>query len=331
MMQGTLADYLNRFAKLRRDSIPRRWSPTTYHRAPHKPLLLLAVMDLFAQGSITTNLIELTPELGELFTLYWARVMPPDRHGNIALPFFHLWNEREAFWHLIPQPGKEAILAAAHQIKSVNQLRELTLGARLDDDLYALLCVEESRNVLRAILIETYFAPEVRPRLIEQGIINAEAFQYSQELLEQARQQKIKEAVAEEERYRPAARDQGFRRAVVTAYNHRCAVCGIRMLTPDGHTAVDAAHIVPWSVSHNDDPRNGMSPCRLCHWTFDEGLVSVSLRYVVITSSQLAANDNVPGHLLTLAGRGIIGPVEQTLWPDLGALSWHHRNVFRKR
>jgi putative restriction endonuclease len=284
-------------------------------------------MDLFAQGTITSNLIEPNPDLGELFTLYWARVMPPDQRGNLALPFFHL--RSEGFWHLIPRQGKEPILAAARQIRSVSQLRDTVLGAQLDEELYEELCVEESRNLLRTVLIETYFAPEVQPALVEQGVINLEAFRYSQRLLEHARAQQITERLPEEEIYRPAARNQGFRRAVITAYNHRCALCGIRMLTPDGHTAVDAAHIIPWSVNQNDDPRNGMALCRLCHWTFDEGLVSVSPEYRVIISSLLTTADNVPGHLLTLTDRAIIGPVEQSLWPDLDALSWHRRNVFR--
>jgi putative restriction endonuclease len=322
-------DYIERFANLRTDASPARWAAATRHRAPHKPLLLLAIMDLFAQGTITFNLIELTPDLGVLFTLYWARVMPPDQHGNLALPFFHL--KSDGFWHLVSHPGKDSILAAARQIRSVNQLRDTILGAQLDDDLYTLLCVEESRDLLRAVLIETYFAPEMQLALVEQGAINIEAFRYSQALLEHARTQKVRERAVDEARYRPTARDQGFRHAVITAYDHRCALCGIRMLTPDGHTAVDAAHIVPWSVSHNDDPRNGMALCRLCHWTFDEGLVGVSSQYVVITSTQLAAAHNVPGHLVTLDGRGIIGPFEQYLWPDLDALSWHHRHVFRKR
>lgn len=247
--------YIHRFTHLRTDASPARWSVETHHRAPHKPLLLLAVMDLFAQGSITTNLIEIAPELGELFTLYWARVMPPDQRGNLALPFFHL--QSDGFWHLIPRPGKESILEASRQIRSVNQLRDTVIGARLDEELYQLLCVEESRNLLRTVLIESCFAPEVRPGLLEQGIINAEAFQYSLELLQHARSTQVKETIGEEEAYEPAVRDQGFRRAVVTAYDHRCALCGIRMLTADGHTAVDAAHVKPWSISHNDDPRNG--------------------------------------------------------------------------
>jgi putative restriction endonuclease len=328
-MQEVLADYLKRFTQLRTDTSPARWSAATRHRAPHKPLLLLAMMDLFTQGSINANLIEITAELGELFTLYWARVMPPDQRSNLALPFFHL--KSDGFWHLVPRPGKESFLAAVHQIRSVNQLQETVLGAELDDELYALFCVEESRNLLRAVLIETYFAPEIQPALVEQGAVNVEAFRYSQALLEQARIRQAKEGLADEEDYRPAARDQGFRRAVVIAYDHRCALCGIRMLTSDGHTVVDAAHLVPWNISHNDDPRNGMALCRLCHWTFDEGLVGVSSQYLVITSPQLAASHNVPGHLLTLAGRGIIGPTEKPLWPDVDALSWHRKHVFRRR
>jgi putative restriction endonuclease len=322
-----IEDYIKRFAKLHTDKKPH-WPSITFNRAPHKPLLLLALMDLFAQGSITTNLIELTPELGELFAIYWARVVPPGRPGNVVMPFFHL--KSEGFWHLVAQRGKEAILMAGYRPQSVNQLRETILGAKLDDELYALLCVEESRNVLRAVLIEKYFTLDVRKILVEQGAVNLEAFHYSRELLEQARTKQVQDHLVDEEEYQTAARDQGFRRAVVTAYDRRCALCGIRVLTPDGHTVVDAAHIVPWSLSHNDNPCNGMALCRLCHWSFDEGLFSVSSQYAVIASPQLSTNRNIPGHLITLVGRGILGPAEQSLWPDLDALTWHRHNVFRK-
>jgi putative restriction endonuclease len=44
------------------------------------------------------------------------------------------------------------------------------------------------------------------------------------------------------------------------------------MLTVEGRTVVDAAHIIPWSILHNDDVQNGIALCRICHWTFGEGL-----------------------------------------------------------
>jgi len=284
-------------------------------------------MDLFAQGEVTTNLIRLTPDLGDIFHLYCSRVMPPDWRCNIAMPFFHL--SREGFWQLKPLPGKESVIASGRQLQSESLLLDNITGAVLDEDLYNLMCVEKSRDVLRAVIIESYFDEAAQKRLIAQNTINAEAFKYSQQLLTGVlrKEAKVKES---SEKYSPAVRDQGFRRAVVLAYNHRCAICAIRMLTPDGHTAVAAAHIVPWSVSHNDDLQNGMALCHLCHWTFDKGLVGVSVEYRVLTSPRLSTGQNVPGHLITLSSREILGPVEKELWPDVVSLKWHLREVFRK-
>jgi putative restriction endonuclease len=131
--------------------------------------------------------------------------------------------------------------------------------------------------------------------------------------------------IIEADNYRPAARDQGFRRIVVKAYDHRCALCGVRIITPEQHTVVDAAHIVPWSRSQNDDIRNGMALCKLCHWAFDEGMMGVSDSYAVITSRQIAADPNVPGFLQTLSGRSIIPPADADIWPAREYLAEHRR------
>ncbi len=322
-----LSDYVAAFEKLRSDTSRVRWSALTKNRAPHKPLLLLAVLDSIAQGLIKNNLIELTPDLCETFTLYWARVMPPDQRGNIALPFYHLTSE--GFWHLVPKPGKEDIVAAGARLRSMSELNEFALGAKFDDELFALLRVKEWRDILRSVLVDKYFTKDVRAGLLEQSAINNEAFRYSQELLKQIKDESS--VKPSDENLKPAARDQGFRRAIVMAYAHRCTTCGIRILTADGHTIVEAAHIVPFSVSRNDDPRNGLSLCRLCHWNFDEGMLSVSARYEVVTSPQLPLYDNLPSYVVTLTGRGIIHPIEERFLPDLDALSWHYQNVFRNR
>jgi putative restriction endonuclease len=291
-------------------------------------LLLLCVLDLFEQGDVKSNLIELTPDLGEMFTRYWTRVLPFDRRGNLALPFFHL--RGDGFWHLLPKLGKEEALNSASQIRSLSRLDETVLGARLDQALYRVLHDKECRDLLRSVLADTYFAPELRESLTEQGAVNREAFVYSEKLLQRREGQTIGEAAAKEEAYRPAVRDQGFRRAVVTAYAHRCALCGVRVRTLDGHTVVDAAHIVPWNVGHDDRPANGMALCRTCHWTFDEGLLRVSSKYEIRASAQLRVASNLPGYLTSLEGRGIVGPAEKVYWPDLNSLEWHYTEVFRR-
>ena len=87
----------------------------------------------------------------------------------------------------------------------------------MDEDLYYLVRSEESRDRLRSVLIETYFSREMRQSLVEQSIINRGAFVYSGELLRPPEDPTVKETLSLDEAYLPAVRDQGFRRAVVTA------------------------------------------------------------------------------------------------------------------
>jgi len=196
------------------------------------------------------------------------------------------------------------------------------LGARIEDGLFQLLQNDENRNALRETLLRSCFSAQGRTELFDQVSINAEAYDYSQELNRKAHSPQLKEAL---KTYRTAARDQGFRRIVVGAYDHRCALCGVRIVTSEGHTVVDAAHIVPWRTPQNDDIRNGMALCKLCHWSFDEGMMGLSDNYDVIVSRQITANPNVPGFLVTLSGRGAILPTDNDLWPEPEYLKEHRQ------
>jgi len=320
--------YAINFTKLRRDPA-KGWPTSTLGKSPYKPLLLLAVLDQFDQGQITQNLIELTPDLGNLFDLYCAVVLPPGMVCNIAMPFFHM--QGEGFWQLVPLPGKEAFVTSGRRLTSESQLANNVAGARLEDELFVLLTVKESRDILRAALIEEHLDESTQPLLWRRYATNQEAFVYSNELLTQARRQlKELQLPDAETGFTREARDQGFRRAVVVAYNHRCACCGLRIVTPGGHTAVEAAHIIPWHKTRNDHPTNGLALCRLCHWSFDEGLMSVAANFRVILSPQLATHGNIPGFLSMLAERPIFLPQENVLYPDPTNLDWRNDNIFRK-
>lgn len=323
-MSGGIDDYARRFARLQTNRNRKVWSGATAHQAPYKPLLLLCVLDLFDSDEISSNFVEISDDLAELFGQYCKHVLLYGRPGNLALPFFHL--RGDGFWHLLPRHENARL---GSQIAYMARLREEVIGARLDEELYDLMRSKENRDRLRSVLIETYFSPETRRGVLEQGAINRGAFVYSEELLRRPEDPRVEETLPVEEAYRPAVRDQGFRRAVVTAYLHRCALCGIRVRTLDGRTAVAAAHIVPWSVTHDDRPANGMALCRMCHWVFDEGLMRVSSRYEILTSPHLTAIDNLPGYLTNLEGRGIVGPSQRPFWPDVESLRWHREKVFR--
>ncbi len=319
-----LAQYVERFRDLNRDSNrPDRYPVAVRHSAPHKPLLLLAVLDRFAEGRMEDNRIMLTPGLSDLFSAYWQAVMPPDRRPDVAMPFYHL--SSEGFWHLIPREGHEDVVEHK-RLRSIRLIHEHTEGARLDEELYALCRTPETRETLRRTLIDTYFDDDAQARLKTQGRVNEEAYAYSLSLLEQAHSA---EGGNVEEPSESAARDQGFRRAVVEAYGHRCALSGLSIRTVDGLTGIDAAHIVPWSLTRNDDPRNGLALTKLCHWVFEQGLVTVTPTYEIRVSPELTAPYNTPGHLATLDGRRILLPEHERLRPDPDALAWHAAERFR--
>jgi putative restriction endonuclease len=51
--EAMLEKYLQMFAKLRIDKGRDRYPEITYHRAPHKPFLLLSINDLIAQWLVS--------------------------------------------------------------------------------------------------------------------------------------------------------------------------------------------------------------------------------------------------------------------------------------
>jgi putative restriction endonuclease len=74
-------------------------------------------------------------------------------------------------------------------------------------------------------------------------------------------------------------RDVKFRRNVLTAYNYRCAFCGVQL------NLTDAAHIVP--VTHEssvDKTYNGLALCALHHRAYDQSLVTVWDDYAIRVS-----------------------------------------------
>lgn len=315
--------YLQMFAKLKRAN-NAIFSDLTRKKAPHKPLLLLAVLDLVQQGIINSPVIDVTGDLVELnehFNSYWRRVVPLGHASSIAFPFSRL--NSEPFWSLLGNDG-EVVDARRLNISNVSQLRRYVHAAKLDEPIFALMQEDSCRQALRQVLLEAHFSEEGQGLLMAQAQDNDNAFSYGQTLYTIAHQPMIREVV-DANQYKPAIRDQGFRRIVVKTYDHRCALCGLRIVTPEGHTAVDAAHIVPWSKSQNDDIRNGMALCKLCHWAFDEGMLGVSQEYTVIASRQIGVDPNVPGILQTLPGRSILFPTDKELWPAPENLAEHRR------
>jgi putative restriction endonuclease len=75
---NSLTASIKHFASLNR-APGATWTEATRRKAPHKPLLLLAVLDLVHRRVITSPFIAVSGdlvELNELFNLYWRRIIP---------------------------------------------------------------------------------------------------------------------------------------------------------------------------------------------------------------------------------------------------------------
>ena len=154
--EKTWQKWLERFYNLRRD---KRGS----HERPHKPVLLLAILDLLDRGVLARNEIHLSPDLVKTFKRYFEAVRQHDDQPTIQNPFYHLAGD--GFWQLVPRPGERPVYEPgnASRVPTMKSLRE-TYG-RFDDNLWSgLLTDPHSRHQLREALVARYF-PEHHDQL----------------------------------------------------------------------------------------------------------------------------------------------------------------------
>lgn len=126
-------------------------------------------------------------------------------------------------------------------------------------------------------------------------------------------------------------RDRAFRQIVTTQYDYYCAVCGFKLNSPRGVYEAQATHIIPKHKLGSDDPRNGICMCRTCHWSFDEGIISVDAeRFLVIAASYLKhrTSDVSAERVLKFQGKNLRTVLDTEYTPSASALAWHNEQVF---
>src|SRR5690554_7002866 len=92
-----LSKYLFQLKKLRRDRNKKRGD------APHKPVLLLAIIEGIENGDIISNRIAISPELVLSFKDIWSKIVVIDHLQNFSMPFFRL--KSDGFWKLHSKHG----------------------------------------------------------------------------------------------------------------------------------------------------------------------------------------------------------------------------------
>lgn len=120
---------------------------------------------------------------------------------------------------------------------------------------------------------------------------------------------------------RRRARDGAFTQKVRNVHNEQCAICGSERQSPSGNPEVEAAHIHPKKEGGSDDVRNGIALCKLHHWAFDSGWLSLTDNYKILVKD--APNYNGFQEFKTLEGKQINLPEKKQAKPHPKFLKKH--------
>lgn len=276
-------------------------------QAPHKPLLLLCLIDLAETGNgLTGRTFVRTPSLVLRFRTYGTFVA--DRWPtklDLRLPFFHLNTQR--FW-----------TAYTADMRPATSPDDCAV-CELDRDFHALLADPDFRLKARLVLISRYFEP------VEQAALY-EAFGFTRPSVGPT----VGEMLAAEglEAAKRKGRSAKFQVRVVDDYHHVCALTGYRCMTLGGASVVDAAHIESWAATQNDDLTNGLALSKTAHWMFDEGLWTADddLRVQVHPTRFTEAGPEA-SLLRTFAGRHLQFDPRAKLRPSLESLRRHRERA----
>ena len=295
--------WLEQLYNLRRDK-------SGLHERPHKPVLLLSIIDLLDNGVINRNEVPLSEPLIKKFKQYFAVVRRQNDRPTIQNPFFFLSGDK--FWRLVPRPGDREIYheGSGSGAPSVTELRRRVAFGTFDAGIWQLLNDPLSRHQLREAIIARYF-PDDREKLaaIAAAGHSAEpAYMLRDEL--------------------PPGRDGAFRKTILKIYECRCAACGMKVVLDQSISLVEAAHLIPFNISQNDKPTNGIALCPNHHWAMDRHLIApvpdTKRRAGIWRVNETRLDDRIDGQrdLIVIAGKPVIPPVEEKFYPALESLQW---------
>ena len=302
--------YLARLTKLRVDV---RTVGGLRLESPYKPALLLAVLEGVEEQAIRDNRIEITPELITAFKAYCQLLSPGPEYAAspFQLPFFHL--QSSGFWHLHARPGRELVLTSSKSVRSFGHLRDVIAYASVDAALWDLLMQPVAREEIRQALLVRYF-PLTRHYFRPQA---------GQEKLDDLGRQMLEEPAAVYRRAVDVAdeaevlvRSAVFGREVLRAYQSTCAISGLQLLSTTGAAPLlDACHIVPWSVSHDDTIGNGLALCPNLHRAFDRHLFWIDGDYRVRVAEGFGELSGHDYGVQRFNGQKLRLPKVQSWWP----------------
>lgn len=249
MSDKNLQYYFHLFEKLRRDD-----KPYLGGKAPHKPILLLSLIDQYENLGLTGNRVFMTPELIASFKSNWSNLVETDHTMDFGMPFSAM--DGEPFWKLIPNDGCELWVKSREAMRRMRNLQTAVRFAEIDESLACFLEKKESRDVLRRFLLEKYFPSKSSSFHDETGaqklISSIETEIETVNPAEYLAHLKAMENSMKTERFEleVALRGGLFKKKIPLIYGYTCCVSGFEISTSfSPANLIEACHVRPISQS----------------------------------------------------------------------------------
>jgi putative restriction endonuclease len=299
--------------------------------APHKPILLLAVLQSIQYQQINTNRIPITAELVAMFKTIWNSLVITNHDCRISYPFYYLKSDK--FWKLVPKTGFENLNQLSSVMKSFSSLVAIIDYAVIDEDLFTLMKDNKNNLILQQFLLQNYF-PDTKDNFIpdaegqykilydiKEKILKENQVDYRKEILELL-EQKDEEAIY--------LRGSLFKREIPKIYNNTCCISGMRIDSETSVSMIDACHVIPFSKSYDDTISNGIALCPNLHRAYDRGLITIDDDYRVIVSKNFKEYDTSYS-IKKFNGQKILLPKEERFYPLHSNIGWHMKNIFKMK
>jgi len=319
--------YRSTFLHLRRDKKASKGA------APHKPILLLSILDCFDHNLIESNRIYITPELIGFFKANWSQFVRTEHEARFSLPFFHM--QSEPFWKLTPNDGCEIWVESKAAMRNLGNLQTAIRYAEIDEILFIFLRNNNIRHTFRHLLLEAYFPHATIDSAGSAGLKLVHLVEYqlqnvsSDDYINQIRELKSKVQASDFEE-EVAFRSAIFKRQIPKLYSYTCCVTELKIdVSFNSTTLIEACHIKPFSKSFDDTLSNGIALSPTLHAAFDAGLFTILQDFTVCVSSKIGESDS-PHSIGKFHGKKIRLPSKWEHLPNIENIQWHNKNVFEK-
>lgn len=289
------------------------------HAAPHQPCLLLAIICEIQAGHVTSPRILIDTRLIARYYDIFETVTGERQRARPWMPMWALRNRDGASGKLWRPEYWDSIRHIADQMgqpKSIKQIEQRFSAASLDPALFSAVSNSQTAREACALLASQYLSwdKDAYRRLqdyLATALTSGEYEQHTERLMgsvEETRQQ--------------YARSTAFRSLVLEAYDYRCAASRLRYITPDYRYLVEAAHLLPFSISQDDRPTNGLALTPNLHWAMDNHLIAPGPDHLWHVSPAVDALVADNRWLCELNQQPLVLPQDSRCRPDREALAW---------